>query len=121
MTLSNIQEYLEEEIEDAEEGTPKLPTPPPASLRKLSCILTFVAKETFLLYAQPIPSSNLGFIDPKSSSVDVTVAGRSLTIHQSPGVLASDRAGGTTGAGTQDTFSMHLIHLAHEIKTKTLY
>ncbi|KAK3182325.1 Ribosomal protein lysine methyltransferase [Lecanicillium sp. MT-2017a] len=73
MTLSNIQEYLEEEIEDAEE-------------------------ETFLLYAQPIPSSNLGFIDPKSPSVDVTVAGRSLTIHQSPGVLASDRAGGTTGA-----------------------
>lgn len=56
--------------------------------------------ETFWLYSQPIPSSNLGFIDPKASTVDAQVGGVEYTIHQSPGVLSSDRAGGTTGAGT---------------------
>ncbi|KAF5027457.1 hypothetical protein F66182_418 [Fusarium sp. NRRL 66182] len=54
--------------------------------------------ETFLLYARPIPSLNLGFIDPSASSVDVSVAGRDYTIHQSPTVLSSTRSGGTTGA-----------------------
>ncbi|KAK7415318.1 Ribosomal protein lysine methyltransferase [Neonectria punicea] len=55
-------------------------------------------EETFLLYAQPIPSLDLGFIDPRASAVDVCVAGRDFTIHQSPSVLSSNRAGGTTGA-----------------------
>lgn len=55
--------------------------------------------ETFLLYSQPIPSQNLGFIDPKASTLDVTVGERGYTIHQSPAVLSSSRAGGTTGAG----------------------
>ncbi|POR31196.1 Hypothetical protein TPAR_09638 [Tolypocladium paradoxum] len=55
--------------------------------------------ETFLLYSQPMASHNLGFVDPKASSIDVGVGGREYTVHQSPAVLASSRAGGTTGAG----------------------
>ncbi|KAF4977069.1 hypothetical protein FZEAL_6347 [Fusarium zealandicum] len=54
--------------------------------------------ETFLLYSQPIPSLDLGFVDPRAPSVDVSVAGKDFTIHQSPSVLSSSRAGGTTGA-----------------------
>lgn len=55
-------------------------------------------EETFLLYSQPIPSSNLGFVDPRASTVEARVGGADYTIHQSPGVLSSNRAGGTTGA-----------------------
>lgn len=45
-----------------------------------------------------IPSQGLGFIDSHASVLDLQLAGRDLTIHQSPGVLASSRKGGTTGA-----------------------
>ncbi|EGX92818.1 Methyltransferase-16, putative [Cordyceps militaris CM01] len=90
---------LEPEIEDPEEGShansflhlsiPNLFAPPPNA-----------RTETFLLYSQPIPSSNLGFVDPRASTVEARVGGADYTIHQSPGVLSSNRAGGTTGAGT---------------------
>ncbi|KAH7145877.1 hypothetical protein B0J13DRAFT_329987 [Dactylonectria estremocensis] len=72
-SLEELLSHLEPEIEDSEE-------------------------ETFLLYSQPIPSLNLGFIDPRASIVEVSVAGRDFAIHQSPSVLSSNRAGGTTGA-----------------------
>ncbi|KAM0420575.1 hypothetical protein ACHAPT_011621 [Fusarium lateritium] len=72
-SLAALIDQLEPEVEDPEE-------------------------ETFLLYSQPIPSLDLGFIDPRAASVDVSVAGRDFTIHQSPAVLSSSRAGGTTGA-----------------------
>ncbi|KAK6819540.1 diaminohydroxyphosphoribosylamino-pyrimidine deaminase [Apiospora arundinis] len=55
-------------------------------------------EETFLLFSQEIPSQNLGFVDARSSSLDLTVAGKDYVIHQSPAVLSSNRAGGTTGA-----------------------
>ncbi|KAL8381267.1 hypothetical protein RB595_005510 [Gaeumannomyces hyphopodioides] len=55
-------------------------------------------EETFLLFAQDIPSQNLGFVDSAASSLELTVAGKDLTIHQSPGILSSTRSGGTTGA-----------------------
>ncbi|KAK4175866.1 hypothetical protein QBC36DRAFT_353601 [Triangularia setosa] len=59
-------------------------------------------EETFELFAQELPSQNLGFVNSKASTVELTIAGRDLTIHQSPGVLSSNRAGGTTGAGKQN-------------------
>ncbi|KAK8147159.1 hypothetical protein G3M48_002059 [Beauveria asiatica] len=68
-----LESLLEPEIEDADE-------------------------ETFLLYSQPLPSSDLGFVDPRARTVEARVGGVDYTIHQSPGVLSSDRAGGTTGA-----------------------
>nr|XP_036583164.1 uncharacterized protein CTRU02_06757 [Colletotrichum truncatum]KAF6792140.1 hypothetical protein CTRU02_06757 [Colletotrichum truncatum] len=55
-------------------------------------------EETFFLFSHKIPSSNLGFIDPKATSLSLTLADRDFTIHQSPTVLSSTRAGGTTGA-----------------------
>ncbi|KAK4089587.1 hypothetical protein Purlil1_6156 [Purpureocillium lilacinum] len=55
-------------------------------------------EETFLLYARPMPSQDLGFVDPRAAVLEVPVRGRDYTIHQSPSVLASSRAGGTTGA-----------------------
>ncbi|PMB70960.1 Diaminohydroxyphosphoribosylamino-pyrimidine deaminase [Beauveria bassiana] len=74
MTCAELLEsLLEPEIEDADE-------------------------ETFLLYSQPLPSSDLGFVDPRARTVEARVGGVDYTIHQSPGVLSSDRAGGTTGA-----------------------
>ncbi|SPQ23774.1 37ae79d7-f47b-4e3f-b3a6-05d20da8d1cc [Thermothielavioides terrestris] len=58
-----------------------------------------VEEETFALFAQDLPhEQNLGFVDAKALSLELTVAGRDLTIHQSPAVLSSNRAGGTTGA-----------------------
>lgn len=60
--------------------------------------------EAFLLFSQSIPSNNeLGIVDSKSSTIELTVNGRDLTITQSPSVLSSNRAGGTTGAGMYNT------------------
>ncbi|OBT78936.1 hypothetical protein VF21_02846 [Pseudogymnoascus sp. 05NY08] len=54
--------------------------------------------KSFLLFSQPIPSQSLGFVDQSATSIDLTIAGRDLTIHQSPTILSSTRGGGTTGA-----------------------
>ncbi|KAK1978505.1 hypothetical protein LZ30DRAFT_752099 [Colletotrichum cereale] len=55
-------------------------------------------EETFFLFSHEFSSSNLGMIDPKAAELSLTIAGRDFTIHQSPTILASTRAGGTTGA-----------------------
>ncbi|KAK0663719.1 Diaminohydroxyphosphoribosylamino-pyrimidine deaminase [Lasiodiplodia hormozganensis] len=55
-------------------------------------------EDAFLVFSQPVPSHELGILDPKAASLDVTVAGRDLTIAQSPGLLTSNRALGSTGA-----------------------
>ncbi|KAJ0421820.1 hypothetical protein BJY00DRAFT_311834 [Aspergillus carlsbadensis] len=55
-------------------------------------------EESFLLFSQDIPSSNLGFVDSKATTVDITIHDQDYTIHQSPTLLSSSRAGGTTGA-----------------------
>ncbi|OBT94918.2 hypothetical protein VE01_07504 [Pseudogymnoascus verrucosus] len=73
MTVESLLRALGDEIEDAEE-------------------------ESFLLFSQPIPSQNLGFVDQTATSIDLTIAGRDLTIYQSPTILSSTRGGGTTGA-----------------------
>jgi predicted nicotinamide N-methyase len=54
--------------------------------------------ETFALFAQPANSGDLGMIDPKAASIDLTIQGRDFTLTQSPGLLQSNREGGTTGA-----------------------
>lgn len=55
-------------------------------------------EETFLLFSQDLPSQDLGFVDAKATSLDITLSGRDLNIIQSPGLLSSNRTGGTTGA-----------------------
>ncbi|KAL4979811.1 hypothetical protein BDW66DRAFT_126114 [Aspergillus desertorum] len=55
-------------------------------------------EESFVLFSQDIPSSNLGYVDSRASTVEVTIHDREYTIHQSPTLLSSARAGGTTGA-----------------------
>lgn len=57
--------------------------------------------DTFLVFSQDIPSQTLGFIDHKGATLDLTVAGKDLTIHHNRSLLASDRKQGTTGAGSQ--------------------
>ena len=52
-----------------------------------------------MLFSQSIPSQNLGFIDSKATSINITIGGRDLIVHQSPTILSSTRDGGTTGAG----------------------
>ena len=55
--------------------------------------------ECFELFSRDIPSANLGFVDSRATTIDVTIHGNDFTIHQSPTLLSSTRAGGTTGAG----------------------
>ncbi|QQK44659.1 Protein kinase, ATP binding site [Penicillium digitatum] len=57
-----------------------------------------VDEESFLLFAQDIPSNNLGMLNPRAPSVEISINGNEYTIHQSPSLLSSHRAGGTTGA-----------------------
>ncbi|KAJ5347118.1 hypothetical protein MYU51_019849 [Penicillium brevicompactum] len=57
-----------------------------------------VEEEAFLLFAQDVPSNNLGMIDPRAPSVEISINDKEYTIHQSPSLLSSHRAGGTTGA-----------------------
>jgi len=42
-------------------------------------------------------------LDPKAASLDLTIRGRDFTLTQSPGLLQSDREGGTTGAAVWAT------------------
>jgi hypothetical protein len=65
-----------------------------------------IYSESFLLFSQTIPSQDLGFVDAKATTLELSVGGRDLTIHQSPTVLSSNRDGGTTGAGTD--ISIHI-------------
>ncbi|KNG85902.1 hypothetical protein ANOM_006087 [Aspergillus nomiae NRRL 13137] len=74
-------------------------------MEELTSFLTSIGEEVedaeeecFLLFAQDIPSANLGFVDSRATSVDVTIHGQDYTINQSPTLLSSSRAGGTTGA-----------------------
>ncbi|CZR36685.1 uncharacterized protein FPRO_03055 [Fusarium proliferatum ET1] len=81
-------------------------------------------EETFMLYSQPIPSMNLGFVDSRATSVDVSVADRDYTIHQSPTVLSSSRAGGTTGAvlwKIAPSFASWLSSPSNPILAKTIH
>ncbi|GKZ16566.1 hypothetical protein AbraIFM66951_000201 [Aspergillus brasiliensis] len=74
--MASLAEFLAtigEEVEDAEE-------------------------ESFLLFSQDIPSANLGFVDSRATTIDLTIHDQDYTIHQSPTLLSSSRAGGTTGA-----------------------
>lgn len=51
------------------------------------------------MFSQTIPSQSLGFIVSKTPVIELSVAGRDLSIHQSRELLTSDRKQGTTGAG----------------------
>ncbi|KAF2275634.1 uncharacterized protein EI97DRAFT_419981 [Westerdykella ornata] len=56
-------------------------------------------EEAFVVFSQHGPShQSLGFIDSKAAAIELSVAGRDLTIHHSRGLLTSDRKQGTTGA-----------------------
>ncbi|PHH82226.1 hypothetical protein CDD82_6645 [Ophiocordyceps australis] len=66
-------------------------------------------QDTFLLYSQPLPpSQDLGFVDARASSIHVELGSRGVELQQSPTLLASSRAGGTTGAGSSDSFTCTL-------------
>ncbi len=61
------------------------------------CVLTNWL-ETFLLFTKEIPSQGLGFVDSKAITLDIDVGKRTFTVQQSPAILRSNRADGTTGA-----------------------
>jgi hypothetical protein len=66
-------------------------------LGKCHCSLRHT--DAFLVFSQDIPSHALGFIVTKAATVELTVAGRDLSIKTSRGLLTSNRSQGTTGAG----------------------
>lgn len=94
MTLTGLIQCLGDKIHSVEEGLSPALGPVPHLARLITS-----HTETFDLFSQERPSGNLGFIDSKSHLVELTVAGHDLAIHQSPAILSSNRAGGTTGAG----------------------
>ncbi|KAF7716232.1 Uncharacterized protein PECH_005101 [Penicillium ucsense] len=57
-----------------------------------------VEEEAFYLFSQEISTPNLGFVDSRAPTLDVQIGGNEYTVHQSPSLLSSSRAGGTTGA-----------------------
>lgn len=59
---------------------------------------TFVLIETYDLFSYDFPQRNLGMINDKASTLEVDVAGERYDIRQSPGLLTSSNAEGTTGA-----------------------
>ncbi|KAK6442255.1 Ribosomal protein lysine methyltransferase [Oleoguttula sp. CCFEE 5521] len=61
------------------------------------------AEETFTLFSQDHASQDLGMLDPSAVTVDITIGTRDFTITQSPGLLQSNREGGTTGAAVWRT------------------
>ena len=50
------------------------------------------------MFSQSHSSRDLGMVDGKATELDITIRDRDFTIKQSPGVLQSNREGGTTGA-----------------------
>jgi hypothetical protein len=49
-------------------------------------------------------------VDSRAATVDVTIHGLDFVIHQSPSLLSSTRAGGTTGAGERFLFSFLFLY-----------
>lgn len=97
MNLHGFLQSIGEEVDDSEEGMFFF-------FFFLSLLLLLEKKElmnveSFLLFSQDIPSANLGFIDSRATTVDISILGEDYTVHQSPTLLSSSRARGTTGAG----------------------
>ncbi|KXT07656.1 hypothetical protein AC578_10226 [Pseudocercospora eumusae] len=67
-------------------------------LEKLGEEINDVDEETFHLFSQSLPSQDLGMLDAKTNLLELSIAGRHFDITQSPGLLQSQRGGGTTGA-----------------------
>lgn len=66
--------------------------------------------EVFSLYSQPVLKNDLGFLDLQRDSLELIVAGRDLTVRQSPTILRSDREQGTTGAGMDMYAALFFLH-----------
>ncbi|KAK4499098.1 hypothetical protein PRZ48_009610 [Zasmidium cellare] len=69
-----------------------------ALVAKLGDEITGVDEETFELFSQNLPSHDLGMVDGKADTIELSIAGHDFEVKQSPGVLQSNREGGTTGA-----------------------
>lgn len=72
--------------------------PPQDLLSHLEADIDDPEEELFLLFSSQLPSQDLGSVDAKATSLDITVGGRDLNIRQSPTLLSSDRERGSTGA-----------------------
>jgi hypothetical protein len=99
MALEAFLDRIGEEVHDADEGMPKSTTP--IELRIFICLLILL--ESFLLFSRAVPSANLGFVDPRATAVDLTIHDHDFCIQQSPTLLSSARAAGTTGAGKRSS------------------
>lgn len=76
-------------------------------------------EESFHIFTQETPTSNLGFIDAHASSIEISIHEKDYEILQSPGLLSSKREGGTTGAGMfTPPFSLYLLYIYLQIYLK---
>ena len=67
-------------------------------LSSLGAAIVDPEEETFLLFSPRLPSQDLGCVDAKATSLEITVGRRDLNIRQSPTILSSNREKGSTGA-----------------------
>ncbi|KAK3678302.1 Ribosomal protein lysine methyltransferase [Recurvomyces mirabilis] len=67
-------------------------------LAKLGDEVVHVDEETFDLFSQTAALPNLGMIDAKAETLEITIGAKDYTITQSPGLLQSSHEQGTTGA-----------------------
>lgn len=88
MNLETLSRLFGDEIQDPEEGQsyPFLP------------FTLLISLETFSLFTQSIPSSNLGFVSRSDHTLTLSLGKRDITIAQSPSLLTSNISTGTTGA-----------------------
>ena len=86
---ASLVEFLGEDMNDAEEGELTYSSRPlPSSIKA----------EMFNVFSQSMSSQDLGMVDPKVQSLDVSIGSRDFSIAQSPGLLRSEIKAGTTGA-----------------------
>ncbi|KAK5944228.1 Ribosomal protein lysine methyltransferase [Knufia obscura] len=57
-----------------------------------------VDEETYDLFSHEFPQRNLGMINDRANTLELDIGGRRYDVRQSPGLLTSSNAEGTTGA-----------------------
>ena len=91
--MQSFLHSLGDEIEDLDEGE---------QYSRLQCHQGHIGDrssiEVFDLFTHSNSFQDLGMVDAQAEELEISVCGRDFTIRQSPGVLQSRRAGGTTAA-----------------------
>lgn len=83
--------------------TPRKVSAPPLKTRTPipSKLTVLCSPDAYVAFADLPHGQDLGMVAPNSAQLDLRIAGRDVSLVQSPGLLTSNRSQGTTGAGMQ--------------------